>query len=81
MLKVARTIRYPDGVDEIVNAPKTATFQMRINPEIKNEAERVFSRCGLSFTDAVNLFLQQSINAGGLQYLLIYNISKRVLDT
>ena len=47
----------------VVNAPKTATFQMRINPEIKNEAERVFSRCGLSFTDAVNLFLQQSINA------------------
>ena len=54
----------------VVSAPKTATFQMRINPEIKNEAERVFSRCGLSFTDAVNLFLQQSINAGGLPFVI-----------
>lgn len=54
----------------VVNAPKTATFQMRINPEIKSEAEKVFSQCGLSFTDAVNLFLQQSINAGGLPFIV-----------
>lgn len=54
----------------VVNAPKTATFQMRINPEIKSEAEKIFSRCGLSFTDAVNLFLQQSINAGGLPFIV-----------
>ena len=38
-------------------------FQMRINPEIKREAEDVFSAYGLSLTDAFNIFLQQSLNS------------------
>lgn len=54
----------------VVNAPKTATFQMRINPEVKAEAEKVFSRCGLTFTDAVNVFLQQALNVGGMPFVV-----------
>ncbi|MBR4458045.1 MAG: type II toxin-antitoxin system RelB/DinJ family antitoxin [Clostridia bacterium] len=49
----------------VTTAPKTATFQMRINPEIKAEAERIFARSGLTMTDAVNMFLQQTINEEG----------------
>lgn len=51
-------------------APKTATFQMRINPEVKSRAESVFSAYGLTLTDAVNLFIQQSLNTQGLPFLL-----------
>ena len=40
----------------VASAPKTAMFQMRINPEIKREAEDVFSAYGLSLTDAFNFF-------------------------
>ena len=54
----------------IVNAPKTGTFQMRINPEIKSEAERIFSQCGLTLTDAVNVFLQQTLNVGGMPFIV-----------
>ena len=54
----------------VVSAPKTATFQMRINPEVKAEAEKVFSQCGLTFTDAVNVFIQQSLNVGGLPFIV-----------
>lgn len=54
----------------VVSAPKTATFQMRINPEVKAEAEKVFSQCGLTFTDAVNVFLQQSLNVGGMPFIV-----------
>lgn len=57
----------------VVNAPKTATFQMRINPEVKTEAEKVFSRCGLTFTDAVNVFLQQALNVGGMPFIVSSN--------
>ena len=49
---------------------KSSTFQMRINPEVKKEAENVFSTYGLTLTDAVNIFLQQSIHEGGLPFLL-----------
>ena len=53
----------------VVTAPKTATFQMRINPEVKKTVEDIYARQGLSMTDAVNIFLQQSINADGLPFL------------
>lgn len=53
----------------VTNAPKTSTFQMRINPEIKKQVEEIYSRQGLTFTDAVNIFIQQSLNANGLPFL------------
>lgn len=53
----------------ITTAPKTATFQMRINPEIKQRVEAVYAKQGLTFTDAVNLFIQQSLNVEGLPFL------------
>ena len=46
----------------VTSAPKTATFQMRINPEVKQRVEEIYARQGLSFTDAVNIFIQQSLN-------------------
>ena len=53
----------------VTSAPKTATFQMRINPEVKQRVEDVYARQGLSFTDAVNIFIQQSLNMEGLPFL------------
>lgn len=54
----------------VVNAPKTATFQMRINPEVKRRVEAVYASQGLSFTDAINIFIQQSLNDNGLPFLV-----------
>ena len=54
----------------IVNTPKTGTFQMRMNPEVKAEAERVFSQCGMTLTDAVNVFIQQALNVGGMPFVV-----------
>ena len=62
----------------IATAPKTSTFQMRINPEIKRKAEEVFSGCGLTLTEAINAFLQQSINVEGLPFIITTN-SKEAL--
>ena len=53
----------------VVTAPKTATFQMRINPEVKRRVEAIYASQGLSFTDAVNIFIQQSLNENGLPFL------------
>ncbi|MCM1544929.1 MAG: type II toxin-antitoxin system RelB/DinJ family antitoxin [Ruminococcus sp.] len=52
----------------VVNLPKTATFQMRINPEVKSAVENIFAKCGLTLTDAINVFLQQSINTQSLPF-------------
>ena len=51
---------------DVVSSAKTDMFRMRINPEIRSRLERVYAQNGLSLTDAVNVFFQQSLNAGGL---------------
>ena len=49
---------------------KSANLHIRIDPETKNEAEKLFSSFGISITDAVNMFLRQSIIVGGLPFAL-----------
>ncbi len=55
----------------VATAPKTATFQFRINPEIREQAETIYAECGLSLTDAINIFIQQSINVEGLPFVVM----------
>ena len=54
----------------VATAPKTSTFQMRINPEVRQQIEDVYAKYGLSLTDAINIFFQQSLNESGLPFLL-----------
>lgn len=54
----------------VATAPKTSTFQMRINPDVRQQIENVYAKYGLSLTDAINIFLQQSLNESGLPFLL-----------
>lgn len=57
----------------VANAPKTSTFQMRINPDIKEHVEDIYARCGMTLTDAINVFIQQSINAEGMPLIITQN--------
>ena len=54
----------------VSSMPKTSSFQMRINPEVKKRVEDVYASCGLTLTEAINLFIQQSINVEGLPFLV-----------
>ena len=56
------------GNENIVTSPKNAVFQIRLNQEIKSAVEELYAACGLTLTDAVNLFIQQSLNVGGLPF-------------
>lgn len=51
---------------------------MRINPEVKAKVENIYAHCGMTLTDAVNIFIQQSINIGGIPLLVTQN-SKEAL--
>ena len=51
-------------------APKTSTFQFRINPQIRKRVEMVYAGCGLTLTEAINIFIQQSLNVEGLPFLV-----------
>ena len=54
----------------VSSMPKTSSFQMRINPEVKKRAEEIYANYGMTLTDAVNIFIQQSINVEGLPFLV-----------
>lgn len=47
---------------------KTAYINTRVAPELKKDAETVFSQLGLSMSDAVSLFLTQSVLNRGLPF-------------
>ena len=55
-------------MENIVSAAKTDTFRVRINPDLRKELERIYAKNGLTLTDAVNVFFQQSLNAGGFPF-------------
>lgn len=57
----------------VVSAPKTDTFRIRINPELRRQLEEVYGKNGLTLTDAVNVFFQQSLNAGGFPFTVNEN--------
>ena len=40
---------------------KTANLNIRIDPEIKSQAEELFASLGMTITNAVNMFLHQSL--------------------
>ena len=42
-----------------------------MRPETRAKAEEVFGHCGLSLTEAFNIFVQQSINVDGLPFLVV----------
>ena len=47
---------------------KTANINIRIDPETKAGAEQLFAKFGITVTDAVNIFLHQSLMVGGLPF-------------
>ena len=55
-------------MEATVTSPKNTVFQLRMNKEVKDAAEELFSRCGLTLTDALNLFIQQSLNCDGIPF-------------
>lgn len=49
-------------------ATKTANLNMRIEPNKKEEAEKLFDTLGMTLPQAVNMFISQSLLVGGLPF-------------
>ena len=50
---------------------RSAVLNLRIEPEIKVGAEELFGSFGLTVTDAVNVFLRQSLMRGGFPFEIV----------
>ena len=49
---------------------KTAVLNVRIDSQVKAEVEKLYAKFGITVTDAINIFLHQSLNEGGLPFEL-----------
>ncbi len=47
---------------------KSANINIRIDPEVKANAEALFGTFGITVTDAINMFLHKSLMEGGLPF-------------
>ena len=47
---------------------KSANLNIRTDPDIKMKEERLYNSFVITLTDAVNIFLRQSIMVGGLPF-------------
>ena len=60
---------------------KTDTLHIRVEPEVKKNAENTLNQLGLSTSEAINIFLHQVILTGGLPFNVIlprYNTETEV---
>jgi addiction module RelB/DinJ family antitoxin len=61
-------IKYAEVV--LKTDPKSISLNIDILPEIKEEAERVFNYHGLTLSEAINVFIKHSCQAGGFPFKL-----------
>ena len=47
---------------------RTTSMTIRINKDIKNQAQSIYSELGIDMTTAINVFLRQSIRSKGFPF-------------
>ncbi|MCD8346430.1 MAG: type II toxin-antitoxin system RelB/DinJ family antitoxin [Lachnospiraceae bacterium] len=47
---------------------KTATLNLRVNPTVKQNAESILSKLGVSMSSAIDMYLNQIILTGGIPF-------------
>ncbi|MDR1906300.1 MAG: type II toxin-antitoxin system RelB/DinJ family antitoxin [Clostridiales bacterium] len=56
---------------------KSDTIHIRVNPETKANAERLYANFGITITDAINIFLHQSVIDGGIPFKIQTHIPNK----
>lgn len=59
---------------------KTSIVNIRIDPELKSELQEIYAHYGITLTEAINIFLHQSRNVGGLPFELRRTPTKETLE-
>lgn len=47
---------------------KTATLNLRVNPQVKSEAEGILDQLGIPMSTAITMYLKQIVITGGIPF-------------
>ena len=56
------------------------SMSIRLDSEVKEQAQQVFSNLGMDMTTAINIFLRQAIQYQGLPFDVRLDESRRLLE-
>lgn len=59
---------------------KTATLNLRVDPDVKRSAESVLSQLGLPMSTAVDMFLRQVSLTGGIPFRVVVPQAPHTVD-
>lgn len=59
---------------------KTATLNLRVDPEVKSSAEAVLDELGIPMATAVTIYLRQIARTGGIPFPLTVPLAPRSVD-
>lgn len=61
--------------------PKTATINVKTDKELKDKVENIFSKLGISPSDAINMFYSQVLLSNGLPFEVPLEPSKNLANS
>ena len=59
---------------------KTATLNLRVNPDVKESAENILSQLGIPMTTAINMYLKQITLVGGIPFSVVLPKPDKVIN-
>ena len=60
---------------------KTATLNLRVNPDVKKRAEEVLSRLGIPMATAIDMYLNQITMTGGIPFMVTLPKAPQSINT
>jgi addiction module RelB/DinJ family antitoxin len=63
-------MRYNKPREEWMGLEKTATLNLRVNPDVKKNAETILAQLGVPMATAVDMFLKQVALTGGIPFAI-----------
>ena len=60
---------------------KTATLNLRVNPDVKENAESVLAQLGIPMATAINMYLKQISLVGGIPFSVVLPKTASTVNT
>lgn len=61
-------------------AINSSNINVRVNPELKKEADAVFSSLGLTLSSAINIFLMKAVQEQGIPFDVTFKPNKETIE-
>ena len=66
-----------NNIGGVLMANASASINVRVDGDVKNQAQEIFSSLGMDMSTAVNIFLRQAVRKKGIPFELVADTPRR----